>query len=90
MVITEQERADGPEGIEDFSGEDSVFCEENGRRLWKLQSGSRTRWRSCQSRSGNLNLEAGLHCLRELLDYVVVHELAHRKNESFSQILGYL
>lgn len=45
----------------------------------------RTRWGSCSSR-GNLNFNWKLIRMpREILDYVVVHELAHRKEMNHSR-----
>lgn len=78
--ITEQQRRDGiekalcviPERVSYFAGRMGVSY---GRITIREQ---KTRWGSCSSK-GNLNFNWKLVLVPlELLDYVVVHELAHR------------
>lgn len=86
-VITEEMRKDGvkkalkliPERVEYFAGLMGVSY---GRITIREQ---KTRWGSCSCK-GNLNFNWKLMLMPpEILDYVVVHELAHRKEMNHSR-----
>lgn len=86
-VITEQERREGieramkvfPERIAYYAGLMGVTY---GRVTLREQ---KTRWGSCSS-NGNLNFNWKLVLMPpEILDYVVVHELAHRIEMNHSE-----
>ncbi|CCZ35950.1 metal-dependent hydrolase [Firmicutes bacterium CAG:646] len=86
LTITEAQREEGierarkvfPERIAYFAKQMGVTY---GRVTLREQ---KTRWGSCSSK-GNLNFNWKLILLPlELLDYVVVHELAHRKEMNHS------
>ena len=85
-VITEQERAEGiaaakryiPQRVAYYVARMGVSY---GRITIREQ---KTRWGSCSSK-GNLNFNWKLMLMpEEVLDYVVVHELAHRKEMNHS------
>lgn len=86
-MITEEMRKDGvkkalkliPERVEYFAGLMGVSY---GRITIREQ---KTRWGSCSCK-GNLNFNWKLMLMPpEILDYVVVHELAHRKEMNHSR-----
>ena len=86
-VITEEMRKDGvkkalkliPERVEYYAGLMGVSY---GRITIREQ---KTRWGSCSCK-GNLNFNWKLMLMPpEILDYVVVHELAHRKEMNHSR-----
>ena len=67
-----------PERVRFFAGKMGVTC---GRITIRCQ---RTRWGSCSAR-GNLNFNCLLMlCPEEVRDYVVIHELCHRKELNHS------
>ena len=85
-VITEQERADGiQKALKIFPERTAFFAERMGIDYGRITvREQKTRWGSC-SQKGNLNFNWKLVLMpQELLDYVVVHELAHRKEMNHS------
>ena len=85
-VITEQERADGiQKALKIFPERTAFFAERMGVDYGRITvREQKTRWGSC-SQKGNLNFNWKLVLMpQELLDYVVVHELAHRKEMNHS------
>lgn len=87
IVITEEMRTDGvqkalekiPKRVAYYA---SIMGVSYGRITIREQ---KTRWGSCSSK-GNLNFNWKLILLpEEVLDYVVVHELAHRKEMNHSK-----
>ena len=67
-----------PERVRFFAGKMGVTC---GRITIRSQ---RTRWGSCSAK-GNLNFNCLLMlCPEEVRDYVVIHELCHRKELNHS------
>lgn len=85
-VITEQERREGIEAAKQYIPQRAAYFARRmgvtyGRITIREQ---KTRWGSCSSR-GNLNFNWKLMRMPpEALDYVVVHELAHRKEMNHS------
>ena len=86
-ILSEEERLKGvqkalcviPERVEYFAEMMNVTY---GRITIREQ---KTRWGSCSSK-GNLNFNWKLVLMpEEVLDYVVVHELAHRKEMNHSE-----
>ena len=85
-VITEQERADGiQKALKIFPERTAFFAERMGVDYGRITvREQKTRWGSC-SQKGNLNFNWKLVLMpQELLDYVAVHELAHRKEMNHS------
>ena len=85
-VITEQERADGiQKALKIFPERTAFFAERMGIDYGRITvREQKTRWGSC-SQKGNLNFNWKLVLMpQELLDYVVVHELAHKKEMNHS------
>lgn len=85
-VITEQERADGiQKALKIFPERTAFFAERMGVDYGRITvREQKTRWGSC-SQKGNLNFNWKLVLMPQaLLDYVVVHELVHRKEMNHS------
>ena len=85
-VITEEERRDGIlRAKKIFPERTAYFAKRMGVTYNRITiREQKTRWGSCSS-AGNLNFNWKLLLMPpELLDYVVVHELAHRKEMNHS------
>lgn len=85
-VITDEERREGIERAKQiFPERVAYFATRMGVSYNRITiREQKTRWGSCSS-AGNLNFNWKLVLLpSELLDYVVVHELAHRKEMNHS------
>lgn len=77
-TLTEQAAEILPEKVRQFAQRIGVSC---GRITIRSQ---RTRWGSCSAK-GNLNFNCLLMlCPEEVQDYVVIHELCHRKEMNHS------
>ena len=86
-VITEEERRAGIQAAKAvIPGRVEYYASRMGVTYGRITiREQKTRWGSCSSK-GNLNFNWKLVRLpRELLDYVVVHELAHRKEMNHSR-----
>lgn len=85
-IISDQERRDGiRRAMEIFPERTAYFAEKMGVTYGRITiREQKTRWGSC-SQAGNLNFNWKLVLMPpEILDYVVVHELAHRKEMNHS------
>ncbi len=85
-VITDEERRDGiRKAKEIFPERTAYFARRMGVGYGRITiREQKTRWGSC-SQAGNLNFNWKLIMMPpEILDYVVVHELAHRKEMNHS------
>jgi predicted metal-dependent hydrolase len=85
-VITDEERQEGIlQAKKIFPERTAYFAERMGVTYNRITiREQKTRWGSCSS-AGNLNFNWKLVLMpSELLDYVVVHELAHRKEMNHS------
>lgn len=87
IPITQKQRLEGIEKAKSiFSERTAYFAQRMGVDYGRITiREQKTRWGSCSSK-GNLNFNWKLVLLNpELLDYVVVHELAHRKEMNHSE-----
>lgn len=85
-VITDRERQEGiAKAKQIFPERTAYFAERMGVDYHRITiREQKTRWGSCSS-AGNLNFNWKLVLMpQEILDYVVVHELAHRKEMNHS------
>lgn len=90
-VITDEERRDGVQkALKIFPERTAYFAARMGVNYGRITiREQKTRWGSCSS-AGNLNFNWRLVLMPpEILDYVVVHELAHpKRDEPFFEVLG--
>ena len=85
-VITDEERREGVQkALQIFPERTAYFAARMGVNYGRITiREQKTRWGSCSS-AGNLNFNWKLVLMPpEILDYVVVHELAHRKEMNHS------
>lgn len=69
-----------------FDGKVGRFAEQIGVTYGRITIRSqKTRWGSCSSK-GNLNFNYRLYYMpEELMDYVIIHELCHRRHMNHSK-----
>ena len=86
--ITDRQRAEGIQKAKDiFPKRVAYFADRMGVAYGRITiREQKTRWGSCSS-SGNLNFNCALmNTTPEIIDYVVVHELCHRKQMNHSAL----